>query len=515
MKAKFPFFPLLFVATVFCGCGPDHAANLKKNINQSLKEDAALSADEWDKLTAYVEAEKNSSDGNRQAAVAAFFKDGKLDCEALSAFVKGCKPCKEISVETRNCSGGGSDKKPVINVFLENSASVDGYVRGNTEFKNAMYNLLVDAKFSKPASLNLFYLNKDTIRWKANAEQVDIEDYVQKLEPSQFRTRGGDRSTSDLSEVLRKVARNVDTDTLCFLISDCLFSRGNDRTSGYLVHQSTGVSVTFRELVERGDYGALLFRLKSRFSSSKTESVWFYDMNDGRHRLDDAAKRPYFLWVIGEEKDLNQLEKDIDFARIKGGIENRLRFSKFKKDDNRFFTVLPQTGKAGSFRCGRENPDWVRTIEEAKRETRGNDNGQFRFTILVDANGLPADEAYWLNKAHFSVKPSNFEVIDIHPASDETIDKKDKKALDGHPNAYLITIGATGSGHVPQGPIELTFYRGLPNWVEQFSSEDDTQIDTDKTQLDKSFGLKYLVEGAFDAFYPKNQDFFTLKLKID
>jgi hypothetical protein len=310
MKANLPFLFFILLMVVACKCGTDNLTPLKTEINRALKGDAAVSADEWRLLAAWIEAEKNSSDEVRQSVVANFFKDGKLDCGALCEFVKSFKKRdKVITVETVNCDGE-SEKKPVINVYLENSHSVDGYVRGNTEFKNAMYHLLVDAKFSKPTSLNLFYLNKDTIQWKSNAEQTDIEDYVQKLEPTLFKARGGERKTSDLSEVLRKVARNVNSDTLCFLISDCLFSRGNDRTAGYLVHQSTGISVTFRELAERGNYGALLFRLKSRFSSSKTESVWFYDMNDGKHRLDDAAQRPYFLWVIGEEKDLNQLEKE-------------------------------------------------------------------------------------------------------------------------------------------------------------------------------------------------------------
>ena len=40
-------------------------------------------------------------------------------------------------------------KKFNINVYLENSASMDAYVRGFTEFETAIYNLLGDFKISK------------------------------------------------------------------------------------------------------------------------------------------------------------------------------------------------------------------------------------------------------------------------------------------------------------------------------------------------------------------------------
>jgi len=50
--------------------------------------------------------------------------------------------------------------RPNVNVYVENSGSMDGYVKGATEFENIIYSYLSDIKISGLAdSLNLFYIN--------------------------------------------------------------------------------------------------------------------------------------------------------------------------------------------------------------------------------------------------------------------------------------------------------------------------------------------------------------------
>ena len=57
------------------------------------------------------------------------------------------------------------DFNPVVNVYLENSGSMDGYVKGQTEFEQIVYNYLVNLKLAKITSeLNLFYIIPGTYR---------------------------------------------------------------------------------------------------------------------------------------------------------------------------------------------------------------------------------------------------------------------------------------------------------------------------------------------------------------
>ncbi|MDR3251423.1 MAG: hypothetical protein LBT42_07175 [Tannerella sp.] len=84
---------------------------------------------------------------------------------------------------------------PVINVYIENSGSMDGYVRGVTEFEQAVYNYLSDIKISGVAdSLNLFYINSKVIPQGSGSDIAVIEDFILKLEPSSFSQKGGGES---------------------------------------------------------------------------------------------------------------------------------------------------------------------------------------------------------------------------------------------------------------------------------------------------------------------------------
>ena len=49
---------------------------------------------------------------------------------------------------------------PIINVYIENSGSMDGYVKVQNEFEQIVYNYLVDLKKIRIAKeLNLYYIN--------------------------------------------------------------------------------------------------------------------------------------------------------------------------------------------------------------------------------------------------------------------------------------------------------------------------------------------------------------------
>ena len=54
---------------------------------------------------------------------------------------------------------------------------MDGYVKGVTEFEQAVYNYLTDIKISQFSdSLNLFYINSDII-----PQGSDISDFIKNL----------------------------------------------------------------------------------------------------------------------------------------------------------------------------------------------------------------------------------------------------------------------------------------------------------------------------------------------
>ena len=73
---------------------------------------------------------------------------------------------------------------PIINVYIENSGSMDGYVKGQTEFEHIVYNYLVDLKQIRIAKeFNLKYINSEIL-----PQQDDITDFIEKLSKTNYKS---------------------------------------------------------------------------------------------------------------------------------------------------------------------------------------------------------------------------------------------------------------------------------------------------------------------------------------
>ena len=64
-------------------------------------------------------------------------------------------------------------------IFIENSASMDGYVSTETDFKNTVYSLITDLKAKQIANaIELNYINDKICNLKTNAIPEDIEYFI-------------------------------------------------------------------------------------------------------------------------------------------------------------------------------------------------------------------------------------------------------------------------------------------------------------------------------------------------
>ena len=127
---------------------------------------------------------------------------------------------------------------PIINVYIENSGSMDGYVKGQTEFEQIVYNYLVDLKQIRIAKeLNLNYINSEIL-----PQQDDIRDFIEKLEPTSFKAKGGNRGSSDIALMIKDILSEMNDSIVSIFISDCIFSPGKGKdASSYLVNQQIGI----------------------------------------------------------------------------------------------------------------------------------------------------------------------------------------------------------------------------------------------------------------------------------
>ena len=220
---------------------------------------------------------------------------------------------------------------PTIKVYVENSGSMYGYVKGTTDFENAVYSYLSDIQLAdlgeKVANsaknvMELNYINSRVIK-----HTPDIEEFIKKLEPAEFKSRGGNMGTSDMSDILKTILSQITDNEIAIFVSDCILSPGNryqarDNADEYLVSNSIGVKNNFYgKISECQDFSVVVLRMMSQFNGT------YYNKFDQKTIIN--ANRPYYVWLMGDRSNLKKVMNEVGVDKIKGsGVQNIYMASK-------------------------------------------------------------------------------------------------------------------------------------------------------------------------------------------
>lgn len=383
-----------------------------------------------------------------------------------------------------------------INVYLENSASMDGYVTGVTEFETAIYNLLGDFKISNLCdSLNLHYINNSIPFSKKNALPADIQDFIEKLEPSTFRLKGGDRSVSDLKNIINTVLNTVNDQNAALLISDFVFSPGkNVNAQDYLNSQGVGIKIDFAEKIKEFDLSAVIIQLESNFEGT------YYDKSN--KPIPFKGKRPYYIWIFGSNHQISSILDKKILDNIKGGYLNRLVLQSEREQSQPTYKIL-SSPKIGDFSRTELNK---KIIADASLSMGNQNKGLFGFNIAVDFSKNIQDPSYFLDTTNYILSNPNYQ-LEV-----QSITNNNDASLLGFTHILKLKTSDLRSE-----TLEIQVVGQTPNWVYSSSSIDDSNILNEIPEQQKTFGLQYLIEGVSDAFYPKSSSnaitTFTITIK--
>lgn len=474
----------LLALLLFVGCKSEFD-EFKQKVLEDAKSDQQIDKKEYEAL-----AELAASSNDRAFKT---FKDadGKIDHEKLTAYLRKFLDSKKLSAV--EISQGDAAPAQIgafnVNVFLENSASMDGYVKGVTNFETAIYNLLGDIRISGICdSLNLHYINKSIPYQKKNALSPEIQDFIEKLEPATFQLRGGDRSVSDLKSILNTVLKTVDNKNAAILISDFVFSPGNKADAkDYLNNQSVGIKIDFAEKLHAFDLATVVVHLESNFDGV------YYDKTDKPIQL--TTKRPYYIWIIGSTAQVEAILQKKIVDNIKGGYVHKLVLQGIKEAQTPAFKIMykPQTGHFDA----KSLPQGIITNASATSE------GVFGFDVAVDFSKGLQDERYFLDPANYVLSNKHYRL------RADLIQDKNNPALKGF--THLLHIS---TDQLTDDNLEVSVIGKSPSWVDTLSSQDDAGIATDNAEKQRTFGFKYLVDGVCEAFYPPNAPNTISKINI-
>lgn len=384
-------------------------------------------------------------------------------------------------------------------VFLENSGSMDGYVRGTTAFEDDIYRLLIDITYLAD-TVQVNYVNSQIIPYKSG-----VQKFINNLEPASFQQRGGNRSSSNINQVLQRVLQETREGQVNMLISDFIFSTGGGDTEEKLNNQRISIYNTFRKQLQQGPFATLIIKMKSEFNGS------YYDKADRPVRL-SGVERPYYIWLMGPPAAISDFSQQIDLNQLEGFEYSYLMLPQ-TADITPYYTVLNNYQRKGNFRADRQysGADYVRGISNVEPSGRGEDAGTFGFSIAVDLSRLPVGEDYLADVQNYSL-PDAYTLEDVAPVGDVgNINARDKAMLEKA--THIMTISTTGKAYPD---LRIALKKQAPAWVADTQTNDDSRIKTDETQLDKTFGFGYLVGGVEDAYRSVNKqgEYFAIEVSV-
>lgn len=369
---------------------------------------------------------------------------------------------------------------PIINVYVENSGSMDGYVKGVTEFEQSVYNFLSDIKIKNLTSeLNLNYINSTII-----PQNSDIQDFIEKLEPSTFKAKGGKRSTSDISNVFKSILSKTNDSILSILVSDCVFSPGSGVNAGeYLVNQQIGIKVSMSEYLQAHPQTAvLIYQLSSKFNGK------YYNRLNQPTQINN--KRPFYIWVIGHQEYIRALINQIKNESFKGsGIENSYILS----SGHQSIKYDVPMGY-GNFTYDKKIQPPTHNLAKMRKDQH---TGKAMFSINVDFSPLLVSDGYIKDISNYNTNDTDYKIESI---------------------ASTAAIGYTHNIKISSPVLkpcqyQISLMKSLPQWVYDLNSDDDMDINS-YNNMNKTYGIKYLIEGVNEAYLNESKFYSTLQINI-
>ena len=373
--------------------------------------------------------------------------------------------------------------KPVSNVYIENSGSMDGYVKNSTHFEQTIYNFLGDLKILNISdTLNLNYINSNILPQGGN-----ISDFTENLEPAKFRLRGGNRGISDLSDIIKDVLTESSINSISILVSDFIFSPGrNKNAEEYLVNQQIGIKQNWAAILKERNISLCILKLQSKFEG------YYYNKSDYKEYI--TEDRPYYIWIIGSIEHITNIRNKIPDGNFKGGgVINSLTFSPQKHINN--YNISANSGNYQRSKRSRHE------IINIKKQQNGKYEGLFTFGLsagLSDFKSVLGD-SYLHNPDNYVITQDNIAM------SNYTIDIAEPNSSGNNMTNFKFSTLQR-----PYGEIKVSLKRKVPKWV--YESTDNSGVEA---IAGKTYGLKYQVDGVDEAYTALGHDnYFNMQLTI-
>ncbi len=356
----------------------------------------------------------------------------------------------KIEVDATPVASTIPSDNPCVKVFIENSGSMDGYMCDGSQLKDAVYDYISDLN-RNTSSTELYYINSKIIPYKG-----DLTSYIKDLNPASFHKAGGNIANTDLGNIIASVLNNVNDTTVAIFISDCILDLPSKDAKKFLTNCEIRIKDEVINAQKRiDDFGVEILKLSSDFNGK-----YFYP-NGSIEKLDNV-KRPYYIWIFGNKNYLAKLNSEVPISQLSkydlGGIVAFTNQSSVPFDiyNNNLTskTVIPE-------------------------------RGDYHLIIQADFRSTLQPEGIVQDNGNYTFNNPALIVDGIYPITDS------------HSKyTHFIKFTIPKSTMIAQDCLTFSVSK-LPSWVSE--SNDETGINI-KENIDKTTGIKYLIQGVADAY---------------
>lgn len=403
-----------------------------------------------------------------------------------------CNPDK-VSVETTS----KAKELKNINFFLETSASMEGYMRGDAGFIKLIPNYLVDIEGKIPfekKEIQIYYI-ADSIKKYDKSTSEFIRDIST--------TPVAKQKSSEMHRLFEMVTKSTDTNSISLFVSDCILSypdgeiRKNreinkERVDGEL---KASIKQSFQKIKNK-KMAASVFGFNSSFFGN-----YYTYRNDILNLSGSNIRRPYYLWAIGDRELMKKFKNDV--LSIPNFSPNLiLDFGHFD-EPIRNYSLLYNLERQGEWRATDTNLSGVK-ISKTK---------PIQFAIAMDLSALPKyaqEKSFIKANANLNSKQLNatYEVKDLRIIDQSKASGKEKDMLRGATHVLVFEVTDLYS---QEGAINLRMPLIYSTEYNKWSTNDDTIEDS---LNGKTFGFASLVDGVREAYQNKNEDFINISITL-
>ena len=371
-------------------------------------------------------------------------------------------------------------KNPTVNVYLETSGSMNGYVdNGKTQFQQVVFDFLSNIKNSGlPSEMNLNYIT-DRITPKGN----DVNQFINSLTSKGILQAVGNKGTTDIAALVTDILKKTDGSNLSIFISDCIFSPGSvSSPEAYLENQKITIRNAVNDYIANNYFVACtVYQVYSQFKGR------YFDYKNRPTNIE--MQRPFYIWVFGSPAHIATIKSKVPDANFMGApVVNTWTimsgdFSMF--DGLNGYGLLQPSPTNGDYRWKSK-----KEVSNIKKTKDG-----FLFSFGVDLN-LPV----LLYGKEYATDVRNYRHIVNKQTNEEFYGTFREDFVKASPYTYDITV--ISEKPFGRGDFTIVFDGLVPDWVAECNDTDDSVLNAGNSL--KTYGFRYMCEGIYAGFHANN-----------